>query len=339
MHNRAAIRLVLACALAKAQHPESDARQPYTQIGGTASFSGRTLDESFIGPFITQHQLPCNATTAFLTPALRNRNQILTPDLNLVGRPPAVYKNALGLLTALQDGLVSATNLLAEAFRLLILMRDEAKQRRATQLASLAATTGTLPLAAEPIITLIEQHLRLPHTSRLPVLLVTAAYEAAGALWGEQVKPLNAHNAADSQTGAVGDVEIITAANDAQVTTGFEMKMKSVTREDIDAALPKLVGRGVKHYVFITTSPVEAEIKAYAETCYELLSGIEIVVLDCVSFVRYFLHLFHSRRADFLEHYQRLLLAEPSSAVRQVLKEAWLAMRLAAESRLAEPEE
>ena len=44
------------------------------------------------------------------------------------------------------------------------------------------------------------------------------------------------------------------------------------------------------------------------------------------------LHLFHRIRADYLNAYQELVLNEPDSAVSQTLKEAFLALRQAAES-------
>jgi DNA adenine methylase len=67
-------------------------------------------------------------------------------------------------------------------------------------------------------------------------------------------------------------------------------------------------------------------------TIYEKTSGTEVVVLDCIGFLRHFLHLFHRLRMQFLEAYQELLLAEPESAVSQPLKEAFLVLRQAAES-------
>jgi len=56
------------------------------------------------------------------------------------------------------------------------------------------------------------------------------------------------------------------------------------------------------------------------------------VVLDCIGFIRHFLHLFHRARAEFLKNYQALVLVEPDSAVSQSLKEAFLALRKAAET-------
>ena len=123
--NRACIRVLLACSLAKSSHPEVDIRKPYTEIGDPDAFAGRSYDERYLQPFIIEHQLPCNPTTAFLTPAFRNRNITLTPDLNMVGRPPLVYKATLQLLTDVYEGRIAAEDLLAETIRRLLIMRDE----------------------------------------------------------------------------------------------------------------------------------------------------------------------------------------------------------------------
>jgi hypothetical protein len=149
---------------------------------------------------------------------------------------------------------------------------------------------------------------------------------------GERVLHLQAHNAADQQTGSLGDIEV-TLINDENVIATYEIKARRITQNDIDQALYKLVhsGHEVNHFVFITTDKIDAEVKDYAATIYERTGGIEIVVLDCISFVRHFLHLFHRFRMQFLDEYQNLLLAEPGSSVSQTLKEAFLALRRAAE--------
>ena len=69
-----------------------------------------------------------------------------------------------------------------------------------------------------------------------------------------------------------------------------------------------------------------------AATGGEKTDGTEIAILDCIGFLRHFLHLFHRIRADYLNAYQTLVLNEPDSAVSQTLKEAFLALRQAAES-------
>jgi hypothetical protein len=181
-------------------------------------------------------------------------------------------------------------------------------------------------------VALLEQHLRCKGSSRLPVLIVAAAYEAAKARLGEQVLSLTAHNAADEQTGALGDVQI-TLLGDNHVVTSYEMKNKPVQRADIDRALQKIASHGkhVQNYIFITTEPVADDVREYAKSQYDV-AGVEIAILDCIGFLRHFLHLFHRLRKNFLDTYQALVLREPDSAVSQALKEAFLALRQAAET-------
>ena len=82
----------------------------------------------------------------------------------------------------------------------------------------------------------------------------------------------------------------------------------------------------------ITTDTIDLEVAEYTASMYEMLSGTEVVVLDCLGFLRHFLHFFHRLRIDFLDAYQTLVLSEPDSAVKQPLKEAFLSLRQAAES-------
>ena len=331
--NRAGVRLLMACLLAKIHEPEVDIRKPYTEIGDDDSYSGRTYDERYIRPFITEHNLPCNPTTAFLTPAFRNRNIVLTPDADLVGRPPELYQNVLQLLTDINTFTVSAQDALAEVVRCLLVLRDERQRQTEELLEQLGTCRDGVPLAAENIVTLIQQHLNCPRASRLPVLVVAAAYRAAEAHLGEQILPLHSHTAADSQTGALGDVEI-TMIDDDNIVTGYEMKAQRVTIVDIDNALAKVIerGQGIDNYIIITTDPIEQSVRDYAASMYERTSGIEFVVLDCISFLRHFLHLFYRLRMQFLDAYQDFLIAEPESAVRQELKDAFLILRRAAQS-------
>jgi hypothetical protein len=337
IQNRAAVRLLLACLLAKIHKPSVDIRKPYTQIGEPDCYSGRTYDEAYITAFINEHNLPCNPTTAFLTPALRNRNIILTPDVNLVGRPPKLYQQVLELLTDVHLNKVSATDLLSETVRLLLIVRNEKRQRMQSLLEGLQSSEDAMPLSTEAIVGLIEQHMKCRGSSRLPVLVVAAAYQSAAENIGERFLPLQSHNSADEQTGALGDLEI-TLIGDNRVITCYEMKTRRITQDDIERALQKIdektkqPGRKIDNYIFITTDIIDEPLKEYAASIYERTGGIEVVILDCLGFLRHFLHLFHRLRMQFLASYQELVLAEPDSAVSQPLKEAFLVLCQAAET-------
>lgn len=333
MSNRAGVRLLMSCLLGKLDKPNVDPRKPYTEIGGPDSFSGRTYDERYLTSFINEHRLPVNPTTAFLTPTLRNIDHALTIDRVLVGRPRELYKKTLELLEDVALQRIDADILFVEAVRVLLLLRNEKLTRMASLLGSLTRTEGALPLSSEAIVTLITQHLACKNASRLPVLVVAAAYEVAGTRLSEIMLPLNPHNAADLQTGSLGDVEICLMGEDTIVTV-YEMKMKRVTQSDIDVAMMKIAKapNRIHNYLFITTDVIDPGVVVYAASLYEKTDGIEIAILDCIGFLRHFLHMFHRIRSDYLNTYQTLLLSEPDSAVSQTLKEAFLVLRQAAES-------
>ncbi|NKQ36520.1 MAG: restriction endonuclease, SacI family [Chloroflexi bacterium] len=333
LSNRAGVRMLMSCALAKIHRPEVDIRKPYTEIGDDDTFSGRAeYDEKYVWPFASENDLPVNSTTAFLTPGFRTINVPLAPPLVISGRPKKMYEDTIQLLDDVYQERITADDLLVETIRQLLLLKREQQGRLQQLIQELGSSYNNVPLSSEEIVNLIAQHLRSPKSSRLPVLVVAAAYQAASSCLGEQTKPLYAHNAADLQTGALGDLEI-TLVNDDKVVTCYEMKAKDVTKSDVDLAVQKIADSGVRvdNYIFVTTGKIDADVAEYAVSLYRKTGGIEFVILDCVGFLRHFLHLFHRIRLDFLEIYQELVLTEPDSAVSQPLKELFLTLRRVAE--------
>jgi len=332
--NRAGVRLLMACLLAKVHKPDINPTKPYTEIGSDDCFSGRTYDERYISRFIADKDLPCNPTTAFLTPALRNIDNPLSTDLEIIGRPRQVYIDTISLLHFVEDGKIDASELLVDVIHRLILIRNSKKESLSKKLEELKNHSAEIILSSEETITLIEQHLSCKHSSRLPVLIVAAAYNAAKNRIGEQIRPLLSHTAADEQTGSMGDVEVC-LINDENVRTVYEMKMKKVLREDIDRAIQKIAngGESIDNYIFITTDEIDENIFEYAKSMYEKLGQREIAILDCIGFLRHFLHFFHRLRRRFIDEYQELVINEPESAVRHELKEVFLHLRQVAETR------
>jgi hypothetical protein len=336
LRNRAGVRALLACLLAKIQNPKVDIRKPYTGIEteiAQENFSGRFLDENYIQCLLSNpYFLPINSTTAFLTPGFRTKNIVLTPEVELEGRPAEMYKALLQLLGDIHTNRISAQSVMDETIRLLILERNQRKQSLDNLLRDIKRTTDHLPLSAEDIVALINQHLACRNSSRLPVLVVAAAYRAASEKLQERVLSLYAHTAADKQTGAMADLEI-TLVGDDRVVTAYEMKMKSVTREDVNVALRKIAEHNipVQNYIFITTAKIDSDVSEYARQKYEETGGVEFAILDCIGFLRHFLHLFFRVRSVFLDEYQKLVLQEPESAVSFTLKEAFLSLRKTAE--------
>ena len=330
--NKAPIRFLMSCLLAKIHNPKVDIRKPYTEIEGSNTYSGRFYDERYVQLFVHKYKLPCNPTTAYLTPAFRNLDRLLTTDLVLVGRPRDVYANALQVLDIVYAKKEKPQNILQEIIRFLLIIKTEDELRMEQLIADLKQVDDFLPLASEEIVMLLTQHLNCKGTSRLPVLIIASAYQTVKEQIGEINKVLHAHNAADKQTGSIGDVEIA-LINDDRIVTCYEMKDKRVTKTDIDVALQKIskAKNKIDNYIFITTDVIEIEVTEYASLLYEKI-GVEFAVLDCIGFIRHFLHFFHRQRNTFLNIYQSLVLAEPTSSVSQPLKEAFLALRRAAEA-------
>lgn len=188
--NRALVRLLLSASLAKIHRPEVDIRKPYTEISPGDSYSGRTYDERYVADFIEAHGLPCNSTTAFLTPALRNINTTLTRDLNIEGRPKSLYRETLEVMDEVYEGNLSAKDVLAETVRALLIFKEAKEASLAVLMQSLQSSRDVPPLSSEGIVTLIDQHLKSPSASRLPVLVVAAAYSSASEYLREKAHPL-----------------------------------------------------------------------------------------------------------------------------------------------------
>jgi len=336
LKNRAGVRALLAGLLAKISDPKIDIRKPYTDIAGESGedcYSGRFYDERYVQKLITRpYSLPMNATTAFLTPGFRTKNIVLTTGVELEGRPAEMYKALLELLDDIQANRVSPVDVLDETMRLLVIERNNRRQSIKNLLRDLKRTVDKLPLSAEDIVNLVAQHMACKHSSRLPVLVIAAAYKAASERLGERILRLHPHTAADKQTGAAGDIEI-TVVGDNGVATAYEMKMKPVTVDDVDIAMTKIAvhKRSIRNYIFVTTDKIDPEVRGYAAQKYEATGGVEIAILDCLGFLRHFLHLFHRLRTALLDAYQELVLREPDSAVSHALKEAFLSLRKAAE--------
>ncbi len=333
--NKAPIRFLLSCLYAKIDNANVDIRKPYTEIEGDNTFSGRHIDETKIQELITNYKLPVNNTTAYLTPAFRNIDRPITNDLVLVGRPRNIYTNAVILINKVYNNTITPVNLFKEIFRFLLIIKQENETRINQLLSSVEKNSDSLPLSSEQIINLLVQHLKCKNSSRLPVLIIASAYNTISSKFGEKARPLQAHNAADKQTGSLGDVEITLESDDHIVTT-YEMKDKKVTINDINIAIEKINKSKTQldNYLFVTTEAIEEEVIEYAKSQYDIL-GVEIAILDCIGFIKHFLHLFHRLRAQFLNNYQSLVLGEPTSSVGQPLKEAFLVLRKTAESDIA----
>ena len=92
--------------------------------------------------------------------------------------------------------------------------------------------------------------------------------------------PLNSHHAASIQTGSLGDTAICFVGENPVITT-YEMKMKRVTQDDIDAAVAKITRAPTRIHncLFVTTDAINPMVTEYTATFCEKLAALRLSFL------------------------------------------------------------
>lgn len=147
--------------------------------------------------------------------------------------------------------------------------------------------------------------------SRLPVLALYAIYrilmEEMQRFRGKRLKELQAHSAADSRTGSIGDIEISNA--DGTIFEAVEVKHDIIiTAATIDSAKQKIRGSGVERYYILTTHKdhdVPADLLAATEQVEKLL-GCQMIINGLMPSIKYYLRLL-SNPGKVIPEYVNLL--------------------------------
>lgn len=132
--------------------------------------------------------------------------------------------------------------------------------------------------------------------SRLPVLALHSVYTVLmnelSRFNGKVLKPLELHSAADSQTGSIGDIEVLNA--DGTVFEAVEVKhMIPIDCEIVDTAKQKIRGSQVDRYYILTTHPNHTpspEVAKEVENVKKLL-GCQMIVNGVLPSIMYYLRL------------------------------------------------
>lgn len=161
--------------------------------------------------------------------------------------------------------------------------------------------------------------------SRLPVLALYAIYTVliteVKRFDGKHLNDLQAHSAADSQTGSVGDIEV--ANPDGSVFEAVEVKHEiPITVALIDSAKQKIRGSQVERYYILTTykdhNPSEELIEAADQV--EKLLGCQMIINGVIPSIRYYLRLL-TNPGKVIPEYVKLL--EMDSAISFEHKDVW----------------
>ena len=138
---------------------------------------------------------------------------------------------------------------------------------------------------------------------------------------GKHLNELQAHSAADSQTGSIGDIEI--ANEDGSIFEAVEVKHEiPITVALIDSAKQKIRGSQVERYYILTTykdhTPSDDLIAAADQV--EKLLGCQMIINGVVPSIRYYLRLI-TNPGKVIPEYVKLL--ETDSAISFEHRDVW----------------
>ncbi|PTT63355.1 hypothetical protein DBR34_07040 [Stenotrophomonas sp. HMWF003] len=178
------------------------------------------------------------------------------------------------------------------------------------------------------IVSMLTEHFSAEYknkgASRLPVLAFHAIYAVLTREMqrfnGMTLKPLEPHSAADSQTGAIGDIEIARA--DGSIFEALEIKHGIIVDATIiEHVKRKLMDKAVDRYYVLTTHPsgekpgLEKELAAIQSRL-----GCQVIVNGVYRSLYYYLRLL-ADPSSFAPEYASLLKHE--KAVSFEHREAW----------------
>ena len=243
---------IVTCLAIKAAMPNVDIRYHQVQIQDKtdrpAGFNFRGVSEKIIYPWLTEHAFE-GAKSGWQTRTFeRPKPYMLTYDENIGD----IKDSFLATFDEMEVNRQSAEDALAYLIHLQLIHRET------TKIILSIPRTKDIQL----IVKVFKDHFFYSYkaskgASRLPVLALYAVYsvlvEQLDRYKGMELKLLEEHSAADSQTGAIGDIEIVDTKTNS-VFEAIEVKHGIALNERIiqDAA-KKIMDKSVDRYYILTT--------------------------------------------------------------------------------------
>ncbi len=312
---------IITCLAIKAANPNVDIRYHQTQIqtqtDRPAGFNFRGVSETVVAPWLNTLAFE-GAKSGWQTRTFeRPKPYMLNYDENI-----GDIKNAfLTCFDEVEEKAQSASDGLAY-LTFLQLVRRESKNIA-------LAIPKTTNIAT--ILTIFKNHFSHKYksskgASRLPVLALYAIYKVmVGELErfkGKELKLLEEHSAADSQTGATGDIEVVNSESGV-VFEALEIKHDiQVSVGIVQDVQRKIMDKAIDRYYILTThqhcEPDEELIKQVASV--QAMYHCQIIVNGVLPTLQYYLRLL-SDPSKVLPEYAALLKSE--KAISHEHREVW----------------
>jgi DNA (cytosine-5)-methyltransferase 1 len=289
----------------KTEYPEIDVRYHQVQIQVPERFSHRDVSEQSVFPFLRDNHLD-GAKSGWQTRTFeRPKPYTLDYEENIRG----VKKEFLAIYDAIEERGEDAGSALE------YLLLGQVVRRHTKRIDLIEPTIDDI----DAIMKHFENHFFAKYTSqgaaRLPVLSLYALYQLImpelKRFDGLKLAELELHSAADSRTGATGDIEI---KLDESVFEAIEVKHNIAISMDliIDSA-QKLKTRRVTRFYILTTHKNCTPSDAMTQKMKEIKesTGCQVIANGILPTLKYYLRLVENP-SDIFPFYTKLLKNEPA---------------------------
>lgn len=230
--------VILGCTVARILDKDVNIRKPYVSFGADA-FSGRSLDEKAINPFLQEKRVPCSRGPYL---SVFRRSVSFTPETRQGTRDKKGYDAFLNLITCLEA--TSDDSELRDFLHYLLYRFVSLREAADIPLTRLQRISLTQYDA------LISNLLNKPSGGLIPVLLVVATVNMVKAHFGLGWEiSWQGINVADAPSGAGGD---ITITDDEEIILAVEVTERQVDSTRLTATFnTKIAPSGLRDYLFL----------------------------------------------------------------------------------------
>lgn len=307
----------------KVAFPEIDIRYHQEQIQdrvkGGAGFSFRTISEGVVYPWLSRKSFD-GAKSGWQTRTYERDDPYKLDYPHKIGGAKSPLK---GHFLAIYDCIQVGQEDPEEA--LCYMLFRQVQKRHSSSVNYANPRTDDI----ERIVDIFARHFSFKYrskgASRLPVLAIYAIYELIVVelkrYQAASLRPLGAHSAADSRTGAVGDIEV--ELSSSTLLEALEIKHNiRVTDQIIASAESKIKLSDVKRYYILTTHSECAPDELAKSRIARIANVYEctVIVNGVYATLRYYLRLLE-RPHDIFAKYTSLL--DDDSAIGHEHRVAW----------------
>jgi hypothetical protein len=299
--------VLLGCAIARIQENKINIRQPYIDQGPNA-FSGRSLDERVVNPFLHEKRIP-SSRGPYLSVFRRSVQFDSTTRAGL--RDKAAYDAFLTMISTIES--MSSQAELMQFLRYLLYRFAELREEALIPLSKLQR------VSLSQYDTLISGLLATASGGRFPVLLVLATFNSIKEFFNlDWQVACQGINVADTASGAGAD---ITITSGGQTLMAAEVTERPIDKSRVAATFnTKIAPSGIEDYLFfVRISGVAPEAKQQAHQYFA--QGHELNFLEIKDWILMSLATMGKRgRATFNKSLLDLLNAPD---IPRTLKVAW----------------